>query len=105
MEAENNFLLIRPFILVSAFGYDISFQYLSSKMLSSVVYSVLFAGLAVASVICPIKPYDARPGYQIACVAGDQDGVYENSLVQDIDVQGTMFDATLPFECVRQVGG
>lgn len=71
-------------------------------MLSSVVSSILFAGVAVASVSCPIKPYDASPGYQIACVYGDANGVNENQLVKDIDVVGTMFAATLPFECIRQ---
>ncbi|KAE9964122.1 hypothetical protein EG328_010779 [Venturia inaequalis] len=73
-------------------------------MLYSVVFSTLLAGFAAASVDCPIKPYDAAPGYQIACVYGDAKGVYENRLVKDIDVVGSTFSATLPFECIRQVG-
>jgi hypothetical protein len=78
------------------------FRILSAIMLSSIFSSVVFAGIAVASVTCPIKPYDARPGYQIACVYGDANGVDENQLVRDIDVVGPMFAATLDFECVRQ---
>lgn len=73
-------------------------------MLFPAVFSALLAGFAAASVDCPIKPYDAQPGYQIACVYGDSKGVYENRLVQNIDVVGSMFSATLPFECIRQVG-
>ncbi|TLD18911.1 hypothetical protein E2P81_ATG01639 [Venturia nashicola] len=73
-------------------------------MLFSTVIPALLAGFAAASVNCPIKPYDAAPGYQIACVYGDANGVYENRLVQNIDVVGSMFSATLPFECIRQVG-
>jgi hypothetical protein len=73
-------------------------------MLSFAILSVFLASLAAASVDCPIKAYDAQPGYQIACVYGDSRGVYENQLVQNIDVVGSMFSATLPFECIRQVG-
>ncbi|QDS76445.1 hypothetical protein FKW77_004539 [Venturia effusa] len=73
-------------------------------MLSSIVSSAFLVGLTAASVSCPIKPYDARPGYGIACVHGDAYGVYENQLVKDLTVRGNTFSATLPFECVRQVG-
>jgi hypothetical protein len=72
-------------------------------MLSSVLSAVIFAGLATSSVFCPIKAYDARPGYGIACVYGDRNGVYENSLVQDLYTQGSMYQASLPFECIRQI--
>jgi hypothetical protein len=73
-------------------------------MLSSTILSILFASFAAASVVCPIKAYDARPGYQIACVYGDSKSVYEDQLVQNVDVVGDMFSATMAFECVRQVG-
>jgi hypothetical protein len=73
-------------------------------MLSSVLSSVLFAGLAAAGVSCPLKPYDARPGYDIACVYGDINGVYEDQLVQDLEVHENMYNAHMTFECVRKVG-
>jgi hypothetical protein len=74
-------------------------------MLASSLFSaVLCVGLVAASVRCPILPYDARPGYNLECVRGDENGVYENELVKDVVVDGTTYAATVPFECIRQVG-
>jgi hypothetical protein len=74
-------------------------------MLASFFLSAtLCAGLVVASVRCPILPYDARPGYNLECVRGDEDGVYEDELVKNVVVDGTTYAATVPFECIRQVG-
>jgi hypothetical protein len=72
-------------------------------MLSSALISVALVGLAAASEYCPIKPYDARPGYDLACVYGNETSVYENLLVYDIPITGSMYSATVPFECIRQV--
>jgi hypothetical protein len=74
-------------------------------MLALTVFSaLLFAGASLASVRCPILPYDARPGYNLECVRGDIDGVYENELVKNVVVDGTTNAATVPFECLRTVG-
>jgi hypothetical protein len=74
-------------------------------MLALSLFSViLYAGLVAASVRCPILPYDARPGYNLECVRGDADGVYEDELVKNVVVDGTTYAASVPFECIRQVG-
>lgn len=70
----------------------------------SLFASIAFASLTAASVECPIVPYDARPGYNLACVRGDANGVYENELIQDIEVVGGTFNGVVSFECIRKVG-
>jgi hypothetical protein len=69
---------------------------------SSLFSALLCAGL-VAAVPCPILPYDARPGYNLECVRGDKDGVYEDEVLGNVIVNGTTYAATVDFECVRQV--
>lgn len=103
-ETADPIYIKRQYVFIFPGNSILSFTSNKPKMLSSVFISALLASFAAASVDCPIKPYDAAPGYQIACVYGDDSGVYENRLVQNIDVVGGMFSATLPFECVRQVG-
>lgn len=73
-------------------------------MLSSVFTTLVLTGLAASQAVCPIKSYDARPGYGLMCVRGDANTIYENELIEDVTVEGSEFDATVKFECVRQVG-
>jgi len=73
-------------------------------MLSSILTTLIFTSLAASQAICPIKAYDARPGYGIMCVRGDAYNIYENELISDLTVNGGTYDATLRFECLRRVG-
>jgi hypothetical protein len=48
-------------------------------MLSAILTTLVFTSLAASQAICPIKPYDARPGYGLMCVRGDAVKIYETS--------------------------
>jgi hypothetical protein len=73
-------------------------------MLSSVFTTLVLSGLAASQVVCPIKSYDARPGYGLMCVRGDANRIFENELIEDVTVNGDMYDATVVFSCIRRVG-
>jgi hypothetical protein len=79
----------------------------STKMRSS-IFTLLFITAFTAAqsrgVYCPILPYDARPGYNLECVHGDQNGVYKDQLVTEVVVEGGTFNGKVLFQCTRQVG-
>jgi hypothetical protein len=75
-----------------------------SSILFLLFITAFTAAQSTSGVSCPIKPYDARPGYNLECVRGDKNGVYKDELITEVVVQGGTFSGTVNFQCVRQVG-
>jgi hypothetical protein len=67
-------------------------------------FTAFTAAQSSTGVSCPIKPYDARPGYNLECVRGDKNGVYKDEVITEVVVQGGTFNGKVTFQCVRQVG-
>jgi hypothetical protein len=75
-----------------------------SSILSLFLIIAFTAAQSSGGISCPIKPYDARPGYNLECVRGDKNGVYKDDVVTEVVVQGGTFNGKVTFQCVRQVG-